>query len=35
MNEDIVEFACGIALLGIVAFSLTPAFWQLIVYLGK
>jgi len=35
MNEDIVEFACGIALLGIVAFGLTPAFWQLIVYLGK
>jgi hypothetical protein len=35
MNEDIVEFACGIALLGIVAFSLTPAFWAMIVYLGQ
>ena len=35
MNEDTFEFACGIALLGIVAFSLTPAFWAMIAYLGR
>jgi len=35
MDEDIVEFACGVSLLAIVAFALTPAFWQLIVFLGR
>jgi hypothetical protein len=35
MTEDRFEFACGLALLAIVAFSLTPAFWQMIVFLGK
>jgi hypothetical protein len=35
MNEDVVEFVCGLSLLAIVAFALTPAFWQLIVFLGR
>jgi len=35
MDHDAVEFACGIALLGMAAFAMTPAFWQLIVYLGQ
>jgi hypothetical protein len=35
MSEARFEFACGLALLAIVAFSLTPAFWQMIVWLGR
>jgi hypothetical protein len=35
MTEDRMEFAAGLALLAIVAFTLTPAFWHLIAFLGK
>jgi hypothetical protein len=35
MSEDRLEFVSGLALLAIVAFSLTPAFWWLIAYLGR
>ena len=35
MFENRFEFAGFLALLGIVAFSMTPAFWSLIVWMGK
>jgi hypothetical protein len=35
MTEDRFEFVCGLALLAIVMFTLTPSFWGMIVYLGK
>ena len=35
MTEDHFEFACGLALLAIVAFTLTPAFWHMIAFLGQ
>jgi hypothetical protein len=35
MTEDRLEFLGGLALLAIVAFSLTPAFWWLIAWLGR
>lgn len=35
MTEDRFEFACGLALLAIVAFTLTPAFWHMIAFLGQ
>jgi hypothetical protein len=35
MTEDRMEFAGFLALMAIVMFSLTPAFWQLIAFLGQ
>ena len=34
MTEDHVEFVGYLVLLGIVAFSLTTSFWNVIVWLG-
>ena len=35
MTEDRLEFVCGLALLAIAMFAMTPAFWWLVAYLGK
>lgn len=35
MTEEHLEFVGGLALLAIVASTLTPAFWHLIAFLGK
>lgn len=35
MTEQKFEFACGVALLAMACFAMTPAFWQLVVWLGK
>jgi hypothetical protein len=34
-NQDRFELAGYIALVGIVMFSLTPAFWSMILWLGR
>ena len=35
MFDDRLELVGGVALMAIVVFSMTPAFWQLIVWLGR
>ena len=35
MSDQHLEYAGGLALLAIVAFSLTPAFWHLVAWLGS
>jgi hypothetical protein len=35
MTEDRLEFVAGLALLAIVMFSLTPAFWWLVQWIGR
>ena len=35
MIDDVVEFVCGLSLLAMAVFALTPAFWGMIAFLGK